>query len=77
MWLEYGEQGTEWQEMKGQEPGQAEGPIGLGRAWILFRAPGVRSVVLKVKLGSNGVKRDPLATPKSVAETLAEKVYEL
>lgn len=64
MWLEYGEQGREWQEMRGgQKQGQVE-PIGLGRAWILFRAPAGWSVILKVKLGSNSVKRDPPGNSK-------------
>lgn len=64
----YGEQEREWQEMRGeQEPGQ----VGLhrpDRAWILFRALGGWSVIPKAKLGSNRVKRDPPATPTSIAE---------
>lgn len=64
MWLEYGEQGREWQEMRGGQEQGPVGPIGLGRAWILFRAPAGWSVILKVKLGSNSVKRDPPGNSK-------------
>lgn len=73
MWLEYGLQGREWQQMG------VEARSGPHRPWqnldFLQRAPG--GLYGRLSWVVTVLKEIPLATPKTVAENMEEKVCEL